>query len=153
MLDNTNEINDIKLELKTYQVYGFADDAAFITALTYAVERAKRERMFQIFDESEYDALAAIGKASMDVLQYDIYYAEIYFSIAEFFALRDRQDKTARLGYAETQNQGGNSRVVSGYSGKDAAVREYLDKAYACLGRAGYSVNKKLQVISSIHGN
>lgn len=153
MLDNTNEITDIKLELKNYQVYGFASDSDFSTALTYAVERAKRERMYQIFDETEYDALSAIGKANYDVNQYDIYYAEIFFAIAEFFALRDRQDKAARLGYTETQNQGGASRVVSGYSGKEAAIREYLEKAYSSLARAGYAVNKKLQVQASIHGN
>lgn len=164
MLDNTNEITDIKKELQSYSVYGYDTDAEFDDAIEYAIDIAMRERMYPALCSNAvdnatnasgagvYDYYKALGKSGMDDTEINVYYAEVYFAVAEFLLLRDRLDKAARLGYTQTKSEGGVSTTISGYSGKDAVVKEYISKGNYCLGLAGYSSQNYIRPRCSIHG-
>jgi hypothetical protein len=154
MLSSSNTITDVKAELQTYDVYGYASDATFITALTAAVATARREQMIPVMGEDEYDALALLDKVSLTEEQTNAYYAEIYFALAEFVMLQDRKDKFMRRGRTESRSGANNSySITSGFSGKDVVAREYREKANAALAAAGYEPHVRIHVRSSIHAD
>jgi len=158
MIDATYEITDIKAELQAWTVYKnhYADDAAFVTALTKFCGEAMRDEMLYYMDKSTYTTLQTQGKAGLlanyETTLYYAYWAEVYFTVAYFYRWLDRMDKAARIGYTETQNMaGGGSRMVSGFSGKDAASAEYIARAERCLSQAGFDTQKKMKVRGSVH--
>ena len=156
MIDNTNEIPDIKAELQPYNVYRFANDGAFTTALQARCDEAMREKMLNCMSSSTYTNWQNMGKAGMladaDVTIINIYWAEVYYTVAFFYKYLDRLDKAARIGYTETRNEpGGGSRTISGYSGKHAAAFDYMKRADTCMQRAGFNTQDKLKVRGSIH--
>jgi hypothetical protein len=158
MIDATTEITDIKAELQAYSVYKnhYVDDTAFIAGLTRFCGEAMREEMLYYMDSSVYESLQTEGKAgllaSYETTLYYAYWAEVYFTVAYFYRYHDRLDKAARQGYTETQGAvGGGSRMISGFSGKDAASAEYITRAERCMSQAGFDTQKKMKVRGSIH--
>lgn len=152
MLDATNEMADIKKELLPAEKYGYDTPKEFDVDLAKAMETAIRERMLPALeDQAVYDYITTVGKANFTEEQNNIYYAEIFYVIAEFFLLLDRWDKQSRLGLGGSDSQGGVSRSISGYSGKEAMAEEYLEKAEACISRGGYYPKRTLKPRSSIH--
>lgn len=152
MLSSTYTITDIKKELQTYDVYGYDSDALFITALTESVATARRERMIPAMTEGDYDALEAFDRTGLTESQTNTYYAEIYYSIAEFVLLQDRKDKYMRRGTTESRTGANNSySITSGFSGKSAVASEYISKGDACLGAGGYDTDKRIFPRTSIH--
>lgn len=158
MIDATYEITDIKAELQAWSVYKnhYADDAAFVVGLTARCAEVMREEMLYYMDSGVYDSLVSEGKAGLlanyETSLYYAYWAEVYFTVAYFYRWLDRMDKAARIGYTETQNMaGGGSRMVSGFSGKDAVSAEYIARAERCLSQAGFDTQKKMKVRGSVH--
>lgn len=152
MLDVTNEINDIKAELLSFEKYGFKTGKDFEAELTIAIETAKRERMLVYMESPEaYDHIATVGKANFTEEENNVYYAEVYYAVAEFLLKRDRWDKQMRLAVSESRSQGGSTRSLTGQSGKEAVAVKYLELANSCLSRGGYYPKNKLIARSSIH--
>jgi hypothetical protein len=152
MLSATNTITDMKIELQTYDVYGYSTDNLFVTALTEAVATARRERMIPIMGEGDYTALTALDKTGLTEDQTNIYYAEIYYSIAEYVLSQDRKDKFMRRGTTESRSGANNSySITSGFSGKNAVASEYISKGDACISAGGYDSGKRLIPRTSIH--
>ena len=156
MIDNTYEIPDIKAELKAYNVYSYATDAAFITDLTKFCDEVMREKMLNVMSLSVYQNLQAQGKtglaAASDFTLINAYWAEVYYTVSFFYKFRDRMDKAARIGYTESNTSPtGESKMISGYSGKQAAAFDYMQRADNCMQRAGFNTQAKLKVRGSIH--
>lgn len=153
MLDTTNEINDMKVELQNSKYYGYEGDGDYTAALTHFVEVAMDEDIKPIIGKTGYDLIAAVGdKDLMTDQQKYVYKAEVYFSIAEFIKFRDIQEKEKRRGQIEARSEGGVSySMTSGFSGKDAVFAHYMNKARFYLGRAGYSTRMKVIARQSIH--
>ena len=154
MLSTTNTITDMKLELQAYNVYGYSSDLLFVAALTSAVSTARRERMVPVMGISDYNSLASLDKTGLTEAQENVYYAEIYFSLAEFVLSHDRKDKFTRRGQTESRSGSNNSySITSGFSGKDMVAKEYRDRANRSLAAGGYEPMNRLHPRSSIHAD
>lgn len=151
MLSSTYTITDIKKELNQAAFYGYDNDADFVTALTYAVERAMYERMYPVTGEADYASILALNKAGLTYEQTMFYYAEIYFSCAEFITLKSQKEKFWKRGIEESESGEGSSFSTSSQSGKDAAAAAYISKANKCLSMAGYYSQAKVKPRQSIH--
>jgi hypothetical protein len=148
---DVNEITDVKAELQAYGIFNYSSDAAFIVALTKCCADVMREKMLNVMTSGIYAYFQALGKAGMNVDDVNIYWAEVYYTVSYFYKLRDRLDRSARIGNTESKSEGGISRTSSGYSGKAAVAMEYSQRADACMERAGFNMQAKLKVRGSIH--
>jgi hypothetical protein len=151
MIDSTYEIDDIKKELNTFKVYGFDVESDFDTALEYSVGVVMRERMYPIIGDAYYSTLSLVGRDALTTISVNIYWAEVYFAIAEFLLLTDRKAKAAKVSYQENKSMGGVSASGSGYSGKENVAQQYISKAEYLLSLAGYSMQSNIIARSSIH--
>jgi hypothetical protein len=148
---DVNEITDVKAELQAYGIFNYASDAAFITALTKCCSDVMREKMLNVMQSGTYTYFQTLGKAGMSVDEVNVYWAEVYYTVSYFYKMRDRLDRSARVGNTESKSEGGISRTNSGYSGKAAVALEYSQRADSCLERAGFNMQAKLKVRGSIH--
>ena len=139
MLSSTYEVTDMKVELQTYQVYDYANDAAFVTDLEYAISVAKRVSMIPVIGESYYSTLETLDKTGLSTTELYIYWAEVYYALAEFCFGHARKDKYQRRSANEGRGQGTVSYSNSGATGKEMMAYDFLSKADRSMAESGYT--------------
>ena len=138
------------MELETYSIerMNFED-------LELAIDTTKRNRMYIVLGETLYSELEAFDKTGLTTSQSYIYWAEIYYSIAEYYLFLARRDKFARRAARESRTQGDVTYSTYGATGKELSAYDYLAKGNFCMSEAGYGdyIRNRLTRRTSIHGN
>jgi len=138
MLSETSSIPDMKKELETYDVYGYDKESDFQNDLEYALEIAEKDRMIPVIGENTYDSLAGQDKSGLSTTQLYVYWAEVYYSLAEFCFLHARRDKYQRRSAREGRTQGDITYTNTGATGKEMIAYDYLTKADKSFSAGGY---------------
>lgn len=125
----------------------------FNAALTEAVSKVERERMIPIMGESSYNTYAALDKDGLSTTQLNVYWAEVYWSVAEFALFLAKKDKFVRGGARESRTQGDVTEGTSGTVGKQLFAEAYIRKAQRYMAEGGYDSGIRLTRRISIHGS
>ena len=144
MLSATNTINDMKVELDNYKPYGFDDDGAFVTMLTYSANEAKRRFMLRYLTEDHYDVVAAKDKVGLTREEDLIYWAEVDFARSCFLENIGRREMSRRKAETFSENQDGVGVSSSGLLGKTVASIDFYTRAIRSLTDAG--VDTRIQL-------
>lgn len=154
MLSATYTMTDIKNELENYDVYGYENQSEFETNLEFALDIAIRDRIYPIIDETLYDVLADEDKTGLSTQQLYVYWAEIYYAVAEFCLFHARRDKYKRRSARETRTQGDVTYSNIGMTGKEMMAYDYISKGDKSLAEGGYhDVQVRLTRRTSIYGS
>jgi len=119
-------------------------DTTFRAALAYAVDQAKYNRMYPVMGDDDYDEIEDLNRDGCTTEQMYIYKAELFYALAEFIALHARKEKYNRRAKTEGRSQGDQSSSMSGSTGKDWVISEYVAKGDKYLAEAGYNVQVRL---------
>ena len=139
-LSATHTITDLKALLRnTYDYYGFASDALFVTNLDLYVNEAKLMDLYLYVGSTTYDSISAKDKASLSTYETYVYQAELYFSASHFLSGFNNSDVQSREGDSGSLTVEGYSRSFSGASGYDQAALSYQSKGFEFLALAGHN--------------
>ena len=124
----TRQIEDMKLELESFEFYGFESEKKFNARLHEAILKAKLN-MSEFLTLGEINEIEAKEFKSLTREELLIYHAENYFAISEFL------EKEARLERQKITVS--TQRVSNSIIGKERVSKDYFNDAIRYLNQAG----------------
>jgi hypothetical protein len=143
MLSSTNTINDIKTKLKNdYSYYGYANDAAFVTALTDSVNEVDLMIIIPKISQGFYDTIQAKDKVNLETREEYIYWAEVFYACCNFLQHEDITNEAMGGGGSLSVEGYSRSESESGATSRAKSGLQYWKKATSLMGLAGYNMMK-----------
>jgi len=119
-----------------YAFFGYGSATEFENTITTVSEESKFD-LLQYISETEYDRIAALIYASMDLADQYIFMAEVYGIASDVVQHEGNKERQNRKGHSDSLSVEGYSRSVSGISGKSQSAWSLKMKYMNYLQRAG----------------
>jgi len=137
MFDDTLTMTKVQFAIgNDYAFFGYSNALELENVITTISEESKFD-LLEYITESEYDRIAALTYASMELEEQYIFMAEVYNIASGVVEYENNKEKQNRQGQSDSLSVEGYSRSISGLSGKSQSSWSLKMRYYSYLQKAG----------------
>jgi len=144
MLSSTSTVTDVKYKLENdYSFFGFASDAAFVSAITSVADDILRTYFIPKIGQQEYDVIKAKDKVGLTEYQINLYWAEVFTICYELIRWRTAKNTQMQSSADESLSVEGytyKSGSAAGSSPGDTSIKFYFGKMFTYWKLAGFNI-------------